>query len=124
MNGDDYKKPKFAQLCEFASELLLLLVDGKSEDVEKVCEEIETGNITDYFKNKYGFKNMNSSLEAFAEVNNIMKSKYVSKREAEKKCLEQNGIAYLIQLIWDDVSKNLYDMKFNDIDPDTYRFDD
>lgn len=124
MHIDNYKKPKFAQLCEFASELLLLLADEKNEDVEKVCKEIEAGTVTDYFHNKYGFKNMNSSLEVFADVNDIMKNKYVSKREAENKCLEQNGIAYLIQLILDDVSQNLYDMKFNDIDPDSYRVDE
>lgn len=124
MNVDKHNKPKFAQLYEFASELLLLLVNEKNEEVEKICEEIEAGTITNYFYNKYSFKNINSSLEAFADVNSIMKSKYVSQKEAENRCLEQNGIAYLIQLIWDDVSKNLYDMKFNDIDPDNYRFDD
>ena len=124
MNSDKFIKPKFAQLCEFASELLQLIDNKKSEEIEIVCEQIEKGNIVNYFQEKYSFQNMNSSLEGFVDVNTIMKKMYVSDQDANCKGFDSNGIAYIIKLILDDISRNLFNMECNDVNPDEYRLDD
>jgi len=124
MNSENLIQPKFAQLNGFVSELLLLLEDNKNEKIEIVCDQIEKGNIVNYIQEKYDFKNINSSLEAFVDVNTIMKKIYVSEQDANSKGFERNGIAYIIKLILDDINKNLFDMKFNDVNPDDYRLDD
>lgn len=35
--------------------------------------------------------------------------------------LNNNGLVYVIRLIIDDLNGLLYDMKFNDVNPESYR---
>lgn len=123
MDPDNYKQPKFAQLCAFASELLLLLNNGENVSVETICDQVEAGTIVNYIHKTFGFKNMNNSLASLSDVNDIMKNKDVSENDAKNMLLGGNGIAYLLQLILYDLQNNLYDIKFNDIDPDDFRRD-
>lgn len=125
MSFETNKRPKFSQLNDFAYELLLLLVDGEKEDVEIICNEIEQGTIINYFYEKYGFKDINNinNINNLVDVNNIMKMKYVSNRNAENQGLSKNGIVYLIELILHDLVSTLYNLKSNGINPDDYRND-
>lgn len=124
MDPDNYKHPKFAQLCAFASELLLLLNSGENVSVETICDQVEAGTIVNYIYKTFSFKNMNNSLDSLSDVNDIMKNKVVSETDAKSMLLDKNGIAYLLQLILYDLQNNLYDIKFNDINPDDFRRDE
>ena len=113
--------PKFTQLHLFASELLLILSSKKDVSVEIICNQIENGKIVEYIKKQFGFKNMNSSIEYFKDIDSIMKRKYVYENEARNLSLEHSGIGYLIQLILDDFNANMCDMSNNGFNPDDYR---
>ena len=92
--------------------------------METICDQVEAGTIVNYIYKTFSFKNMNNSLDSLSDVNDIMKNKVVSETDAKSMLLDKNGIAYLLQLILYDLQNNLYDIKFNDINPDDFRRDE
>mgnify|MGYP001120534020 CR=1 FL=1 len=113
--------PIFGQLSLFAYELLRIIDEGQTVSISDVCDNIEQGTITEFIKTRCGFKNVNVTLESIPDVNNVMKEKYVSENEAYNRGIDNNGLVYLVHLIVEDLSKLLYDMKLNDINPELYR---
>lgn len=115
------KQPIFGQLIRFANELLRMIDEGQTASIIDVCDNIEQGTITEFIRTHCGFKNLNVTLESISEVNNVMQNKNVSEREAHNCGIDNNGLVFLVHLILEDLSKLLYDMKFNNIDPELYR---
>lgn len=115
--------PIFAQLSLFAKELLRMIDEGQTAPIIEVCDNIEQGTITEFIYTHCGFKNLNVTLENIADVNKVIKEKYVSKNEAHNRGINNNGLVFLVHLIVEDSTKLLYDIKFNGIDPESYRFD-
>ena len=111
----------FAQMNMFGGELMRMIDEGQKLSVEEVCDHIENGDIVEYVKAKCGFKNINVTVEGIKAVNAVLKNIYVSENEARKVGIENNGLIYLLWLINDDTNRLLYNMKFNDIEPDVYR---
>lgn len=114
--------PKFAQLHSFATEILYLIEKGEVVSVEQVCNQIEDGAIVNFINNTFGFKNMNTKFESITDVNEMLKAFYVSEQDAEKRLVNKNGLVYIMHLILEDLNTVLYDMKFNNINPDEFRF--
>lgn len=115
--------PAFGQLGLFVQELLRIIDEGQKASIVDICTNIEQGTITDFIYAHYGFKNVNVTLESITDVNKIMKRKYVSEREAEIRGINNNGLVFLAHLIVEDLTRLLYDMKFNKIDPESYRYE-
>ena len=111
----------FAQLGFFAGELLRMIDEGQMISIDEVCDNIENGTIVEFIKTRCGFKNLNVTVESVRDVNLILKEKCVGEREARNCGLNNNGLIYIVRLIIDDLTGLLYDIKFNDIDPEMYR---
>lgn len=119
----EYELPIFGQLSLFAGELLRMIDEGQTVPIYEVCDSIENGVIVQYVKTKCGFKNLNVTVESVNKVNDILKDKYVSDREAQTMGINNNGLVYISKLIVDDLTKLLYDMRFNNVDPELFRDD-
>ena len=111
----------FAQLGFFAKELLRMIDEGQSLPIDTVCNSIENGSIVQLIATKCGFKNINVSPDTIPDVNGILKEKYVSKNEARDRGINNNGLIFIVHLIIEDLTALLYNLKFNDINPDEYR---
>lgn len=111
----------FAQLGLFAGELLRMVDEGQTISIDEVCDNIENGTIVEFIKTRCGFKNLNVTIDSVRAVNLILKEKCVGEHEARNYGLNNNGLIYIARLIIDDLTGLLYDIKFNDIDPETYR---
>jgi hypothetical protein len=116
----EYEQPIFGQLNYFAGELLRMIDEGQTVSIEDVCDNIEKGTIVQFIKTRCGFKNLNVTVESVKGVNDILKNKYVSDNEAQNMGIN-NGLVYIMRLIIDDLNGLLYDMKWNDVDSESYR---
>ena len=117
----DNTYPVFAQMSLFAGELMRMIDEGQKLSVEEVCEHVGNGDIVEFIKTACGFKNINVSVDNVKSANDVLKNKYVSENEAKKVGIENNGLIYLLWLISDDTNRLLYNMNFNDIEPDGFR---
>ena len=115
--------PIFSQLGLFARELLRMIDEGQTASIAEVCDNIEQGTITEFINTHCGFKNVDVTPESIADVDNVMKEKYVDEREASKSGINNNGLVYLVHIIVRDLTNLLFDIKFNGINPESYRFD-
>lgn len=113
--------PVFGQLCLFANELLRMIDERQEISIEEVCNNIEKGTIVQFIKTKCGFKNLDVTVDSVKAVNDILKNKYVSDNKARNMGINNNGLVYITRLIIDDLNGLLYDMKFNDVNPESYR---
>ncbi len=120
-NDLDNLFPVFAQMNMFVGELMRMIDEGQNLSVEDVCDHIEAGDIVEYVKTMCGFKNINVSVDNVKATNDVLKNFYVSENEARKVGIENNGLIYLLWLINEDTNRLLYNMKFNDIEPDMFR---
>jgi hypothetical protein len=116
----EYEQPIFGQLNYFAGELLRMIDEGQTVSIEDVCDNIEKGTIVQFIKTRCGFKNLNVTVESVKGVNDILKNKYVSDNEAQNMGIN-NGLVYIMRLIIDDLNGLLYDMKWTDVDSESYR---
>lgn len=116
-----YEQPIFGQLNYFAGELLRMIDEGQTVSIEEVCDNIENGTIVQFIKTRCGFKNLNVTVESVKRVNDVLKNKYVSDNEARNMGISSNGLIYITRLIIDDLNELLYDMKFNNVNPESYR---
>lgn len=120
---NELNDPIFNQLSLFANELLRMIDEGQTASIVEVCDNIEQGTITEFIDTNYSFKSLHVTLERIADVNKVLKGKYVSEDEAHKYGINNNGLVFLMLLIVGDLKKLFYDMKFNRIDPESYRLD-
>lgn len=98
-----------------------MIDEGQTVSIGEVCDNIEKGTIVQFIKTRCGFKNLNVTVESVKRVNDVLGNKYVSDNEARNEGLNNNGLVYIIILIIDDLDRLLYDMKFNDVNPESYR---
>lgn len=117
----EYEQPVFGQLGLFASELLRMIDEKQCVSIQEVCDNIESGTIVQFIKTKCGFKNLNVTVDSVKGVNDILKNMYVSDKEAQNMGISNNGLVYITRLIIDDLNRLLYNMKFNNVNPESYR---
>ena len=113
--------PKFSQLSMFACEVLRIVDEGQVISIEAVCDNIEQGTIVEFVKTQFGFKNINVTPDTIPDVNSVLKEKYVSENEARNRGISNSGLIFLAHLIIEDLTSLLYNLKFNDISPESYR---
>lgn len=98
-----------------------MIDEGQTVSIEEVCDNIGRGTNVRFIKTRCGFKNLNVTVESVNKVNDVLKNKYVSDNEARNMGLNNNGLVYITRLIIDDLNGLLYNMKFNDVNPELYR---
>lgn len=111
----------FAQLGAFAKELLRIIDEGQSLPINTVCESIENGCIVQLIATKCGFKNINVSSDTIPFVNDVLKEKCVLENDVRSSGITNNGLIFIVHLIVQDLTALLYNLKFNDINPEEYR---
>ena len=121
--NDDMIEPLFAQLGSFAREILRIIDEGQTVTLEDVCKNIESGTIVEFVYTNCGFKNVNISLKTLSDVNGFLQNKYVSEHEAYNRGINNNGLVFIVHLIVEDFSSLLYNMHWNDVNPESYRTD-
>lgn len=112
------EKIAFEQLREFSNELLRMIDEGQSLPINVVCDSIDNGSIVQVIAKKCGFKNINVSPYTIPDVNAILKEKYVSENEARNRGIDKNGLIFIVLLIVDHLTNLLYQLEFNDINPE------
>lgn len=118
---EDYRQPVFFQLNMFAGEVLRLIDEGHSLEIDEICRHIEAGDIVEFVNNSYGFLNMNVTIESIHDVNDALKESYVSKNKAMEVGINNNGLICLVYLILGNATRDLFNLYSNDIEPDDYR---
>ncbi len=102
------------QVHLFASEILILIDQGKCISLTEFEQIMDEKRIVQYIEEEYGFKNRNSTPENQKLVQQYLnETVYVSENEAYKIGIENNGFVYLLSVLMDFLERTAYDYKWN-----------
>lgn len=85
----------------FLGEVLRALDREETVRISEVCHEVEAGTIIPYFKQKFGLKNIDSSVDGLSLIASLLAQMDVSENRAGAEGLHQNGLTYLVHLIYE-----------------------
>ncbi len=102
-----------SQINFFGLEIMHLLDQGKSMSVEEFEAISDNEDIVEYIGRTYGFKNLNSTPDNQRLLKERLKEIYISEGEARKSNIENNGLVYLLSILFDMAIRDAYDYKWN-----------
>lgn len=101
------------QVSIFQSEIAILLDQGKTISIEQLEAIHDSNDIVDYIGKQFGFQNINSTQNNQNLLKATLKEVYISEGEAKKHSLNNNGLVYLMHILFDIVLQKAYDYKWN-----------
>lgn len=101
------------QISTFQSEIAILLDEGKKISIEEFENINASSDIVDYIGNTFGFKNINSTPENQDLLKATLKETYISESETGKKTITNNGLVYLMDILFQIILNEAYDYKWN-----------
>lgn len=101
------------QISTFQSEIAILLDKGTKISIEEFENINDSSDIVDYIGNTFGFKNINSTPENQDLLKAKLKETYISESEARKKTITNNGLVYLMDILFQIILNEAYDYKWN-----------
>lgn len=101
------------QISTFQSEIVRLLDEGKTISIEEFENISDSNDIVDYIGNTFGFKNINSKPENQDLLKAKLNETYISEGEAQKRAITNNGLVYLMDILFGIILNEAYDYKWN-----------
>lgn len=87
------------QIQYFSSEVLSMLDIGAVLSVEDFVQKMEDGTIVEYVHDNCPHKNYNFVISEATLLKDALQNIYVSENEAYNKCIEANGLLYLVDCL-------------------------
>ncbi len=96
------------QIQYFSSEVLNMLDSGATLSIEDFVQKMEDGTIVEYVHDNCPHKNYNFVPSEATLLKDALQDIYVSENEAYKKCLENNGLLYLVDCLMELLQRELF----------------
>ena len=99
-----------SQIQYFSSELLNMIDAGKELSVADFVEKMDDGSIVDFIHAECPTKNINFSPANAALLKSALQNLYVSETEADKKCIKNSGLIYLVSCLMELLQSELFEL--------------